>query len=139
MLRAPSPGGALKPVEHLSNFSVFQNDKYINTAAKDHSAPNNHIKQLPGTILYSMLKHLGKRRGIRAPPIKQRIERCNFHFWNLEQPSTEKAGIEPTYHEPFQKVVPSPLRVPLNTRYTFKQLSMLNFVGINCSYCYVHV
>ena len=30
-------------------------------------------------------------------------------------------------------------RVPLNTRYTFKQSSMLNVVGINCSYRYVHV
>jgi hypothetical protein len=28
-----------------------------------------------------------------------------FHFWNLEQSSTEKAGIQPTYHEHFQEVV----------------------------------
>jgi hypothetical protein len=29
----------------------------------------------------------------------------HFRFWNLEQPSTEKAGIQPTYRAPFQEVV----------------------------------
>jgi hypothetical protein len=41
------------------------------------------------------------------------------HFWNLEQPSTEKAGIHPTYHEPFQEVVTSPLPAPLGAEQNF--------------------
>ena len=42
-----------------------------------------------------------------------------FYFWNLEQPSTEKAGIPPTYHEPFQEVVTSPLPAPLGAEQNF--------------------
>ncbi len=42
-----------------------------------------------------------------------------FHFWNLEQFSTEKAGIQPTYHEPFQEVVTSPLPAPLDAEQNF--------------------
>jgi hypothetical protein len=44
---------------------------------------------------------------------------CIFHFWNLEQSSTEKAGIHPTYHEPFQEVVTSPLPTPLRAEQTW--------------------
>ncbi len=42
-----------------------------------------------------------------------------FRFWNLEQSSTEKAGIPPTYHEPFQEVVTSPLPAPLGAEQNF--------------------
>ena len=61
----------------------------------------------------TMLKHLGKRRGLRAPP--------NYHETRTRRTSHVCA------HRTLQ-------RVPLNTRYTFKQSSMLNGVGINCSY-----
>ncbi len=41
------------------------------------------------------------------------------HFWNLEQPSAEKAGINPTYQAPFQEVVTSPLPSPLGVEQNF--------------------
>jgi hypothetical protein len=42
-----------------------------------------------------------------------------FHFWNLELSSTEKVGIQPTYHEPFQEVVTFPLPAPLGAEQTW--------------------
>jgi hypothetical protein len=47
-------------------------------------------------------------------PRNQGVKLGNFHFWNLEQSSAEKAGIDPTYQAPFQEVVTSPL--PGNSR-----------------------
>ena len=51
-------------------------------------------------------------------PIKLNVL-FTYHFWNLEQSSTEKAGIQPTYHEPFQEVVTSPLPTPLGAEQTW--------------------
>ena len=47
-----------------------------------------------------------------------------FHFRNLEQSSTEKAGIQPAYHEPFQEVVTSPLPAHLGAEQNFVFLSL---------------
>jgi hypothetical protein len=61
--------------------------------------------------------HIIMKRAQGALRMFARIEL--FHFWILEQSSTEKAGIPPTYHEPFQEVVTSPLPTPLGAEQTW--------------------
>ncbi len=46
----------------------------------------------------------------------------HFHFWNLEQSSAVKAGIDPTYQAPFQEAVTSPLLTPLGVEQNFNFL-----------------
>ncbi len=53
------------------------------------------------------------------------LEKWKIYMWlftfgiQLEQSSTEKAGIHPTYHEPFPEVVTSPLPTPLGAEQTW--------------------
>ncbi len=56
------------------------------------------------------------------------MERSHFHFWNLEQPSVEKEGIDQTYQAPFQEAVTSPLPTPLGVERNSVFLSLHAFL-----------
>jgi hypothetical protein len=69
------------------------------------------VRGVRGGVPQVRLDRRGRhRRTAFVAPLRHGL---SLHFWNLEQSSTEKAGIPPTYHEPLQEVVTSPLPAPL--------------------------
>jgi hypothetical protein len=62
-------------------------------------------------IRRSRMRHrrLYAHKYFRSPPVCVRWSPGSFNFWNLEQPSAEKAGINQTYQKPIQKAVTSQL------------------------------